>query len=145
MSALGLAEDTPADRPRSASGRAISLLLFEAAGCLMALPSAEVVQIAVSARDLVGPANASGSLPLIDLSMHFAAPADAGFWIEWQRGDRTGGLRVARVLDVVFAELRTLRPMPAWLCAARSTGPFWGVGRDEEEIFLLLDPAKLPW
>ncbi len=145
MSALGLAENAPADRPRSESGRAISLLLFEAAGCLMALPSAEVVQIAVSARDLAGPAEAGGSLPLIDLNVHFAAPADAGLWIEWRRGDRAGGLRVARVLDVVSAALRTLRPMPAWLCAARSTAPFWGVGLDEEEVFLLLDPARLPW
>lgn len=145
MSALGLAENAPAVRPRSEPGGAISLLLFEAAGCLMALPSAEVVQIAVSARDLIGPAAASGSLPSIDLNVHFAAPAGAGLWIEWRRGGRTGGLGIARVLDVVSAALRTLRPMPAWMCAARSAGPFWGVGLAEEEVFLLLDPARLPW
>jgi len=145
MSAVGLAEHAPAQRPRAESGRAISLLLFEAAGCRMALPSAEVAQISVSASELVGPAEASGSLPLIDLNVHFAAPPDAGLWIEWRRGDRTGGLRVVRVLDVVSIALRALRPMPAWLCSARSTGPFWGVGLDDEEVFLLLDPARLPW
>lgn len=145
MSALGLAENASADRPRSKSGKAISLLLFEVAGCLMALPSAEVVQLAVSARDLAGPGQASGSLPSIDLNVHFGASADAGLWIEWRRGDRTGALRIARVRDIVSVTLRTLRPMPAWLRAARSTGPFWGVGLDNDEVFLLLDPARLPW
>lgn len=144
MRALGLADTTPAD-PHSESRMAISLLLFEAAGCLMALPTSEVVRLALSVHDLGGPAAASDSLQLIDLNAHFAAPADVGLWIAWRRGHRTGGLRVARVVDVVSAALRALGPMPAWLRAARCTGPFWAVGLDEEEVFLVLDPARLPW
>lgn len=145
MKAHGLRENAPAGRPGSESDREISLLVFEAAGCLMAVPSAEVVRLAVSARDLGGLNVAIRSLQLINLNVHFAAPADAGLWIEWRRGDRTGGLGVTRVLDVVPVALRTLRPMPARLRSARCTGPFLAIGLVEEDVFFLLDPAGLPW
>ena len=125
--------------------RLISLLLFEAAGCWMALPAWEVARLVPTALDLwkTESQSAKGQFELVDLDYYFGIPSQVGLWIEWRRGNVTRGLRVQRVFDVYTCPLRKLAPIPVWLSSAGCSGPFWAAGLQGEEIFLVLDPTRL--
>lgn len=122
--------------------RVVTLLLFEAAGCMMALPVAEVSRLVRSPAELPGGESSATSTALVELDAHFGANA-ADLWIAWRRGHQARGLRISRVIDVHPCPVRDLRPMPAWLRAACPGGPFWAMGTYGDEVFLLLDPTKV--
>ena len=118
---------------------AISLLVFEAADCLMAIPAAEIAHL-------------EGSDPLFtkienraafDLGNYFGARESDGPWLRWARGSRSAWLRVRRVVDVVPVALSVLTPMPALFRRQRRTRAFLAAGVRGEDVFLLLDPARL--
>jgi hypothetical protein len=125
--------------------RLISLLLFEAAECWMALPAWEVARLVPTALDLwkTDSQGAKVYLDLVDLGAYFGIPSQVGLWIEWRRGNETRGLRVQRVVEVYPCPLGKLAPIPVWLSSAGYSGPFWSVGMYNEEMFLVLDPTRL--
>jgi hypothetical protein len=125
--------------------RLISLLLFEAAECWMALPAWEVVRLVPTALDLwqTESQTAKVHLEMVDLAAYFGISSEVGLWIEWRRGKETWGLRVQRVFEVYACPLRSLAPIPVWLSSAGCSGPFWAVGTYSEQIFLVLDPTRL--
>lgn len=138
-------DPAPPSYPSAWPDREFALLLFQAAGCLMALPASEVARLAGSSA---GPPSADRGDPrpagAIDLDVHFGRPGGAGPWIAWRRGARQRDLRVSRVIGVSAYEWRDLRPMPRWLRATQAAGPFWAMGTsDNEEVFLVLDPERL--
>jgi hypothetical protein len=123
----------------TAPGPAVSLLVFEAAGCLMAVPASEVAHL-------------EGADPLLtkiesrmtfDLGEYFGGHESDGPWLRWARGTRSAWLRVRRVVDVVPVALSVLTPMPSLLRGQRRTRVFLAAGVRGDEVFLLLDPAKL--
>jgi hypothetical protein len=122
------------------AGKVLHLVLFEAAGCLMALPSAEVLRLASSSLDLQESDIESG---VTDLDEYFGLPASPGPVILWRRGHQSRALRVRRVLDVRPFPLRRLRPLPLGLRARVPATPFWAVAAEAERILLVLDPARL--
>jgi hypothetical protein len=61
----------------------------------------------------------------------------------WARGARTAWLRVRRVIDVVPVAISTLTPLPRLLRATNATNAFLAAGIRDDEVFLLLDPARL--
>lgn len=114
----------------------VPLLVFEAADCLMAVVASEV----------------RGSDPLFtqnvnrvtfDLSEYFTGHQSDGPWLQWARGTRQAWLRVRRVVDVVPVSLGALTPLPALLRAQKRTCAFLAAGIRGDEVFLLLDPARL--
>lgn len=125
----------------------VALLLFEAADCLMALPASEVARLLTpESRTLAG--NVGTSEAWIDLEEYFTGRRSEGPWLRWSRGQRTAWLRVARVVEVLPCPIRALVPMPAWLGAERGAEPpragtFWAAGVRGDEVFLLMDPARL--
>ena len=123
--------------------RLMSLLLFEAGGCWMALPACEVARLVPTALDLWKTDSQATRIDLVDLDAYFGIPSEVGLWIEWHRGNDTRGLRVQRVFEVYSCPLRKLAPIPVWLSSAGCSGPFWAVGMQGEEIFLVLDPLRL--
>lgn len=122
-------------------GPAISLLLFEAAGCLMALPAAEVTQV------LMPDATRHGARPDgVDLSAYLGAGRSTGPWVTWSRGTRTATLRIDRVVEVLSCAVRALTPLPSRLRvehATRGRSVFWAAGVRGDEVFLLMDPARI--
>jgi len=127
-----------ADAHRSGGlpGRSVAMLRFEAARCPMALPAEEVLRLA--------PEPPGGEvIAAVDLDARFGGTGASGPWLQWRRGASTRWLRVDRVVEVFSCEVRSLRPMPAWLRARGQAGPFWAVGVREQEVFLLVDPARL--
>ena len=89
----------------SAAAQAVSLLVFEAADCLMALPASEVAQLE----------KRSGARPLpvateerFDLGEYFGGHESDGPWLRWARGTRCAWLRVRCVVDVVPVALSVL-------------------------------------
>ena len=120
----------------------VPLLLFEAADCLMALPASEVTRLLE--RELQGAsAGEVGASEWIDLDEYFTDRRSEGPWLRWSRGGRSAWLRVARVVEVLPCAIRALAPMPAWLRAERRAGTFWAAGVRGDEVFLLMDPARL--
>ena len=122
----------------TASSQVVPLLVFEAADCLMAVIASEVVL--------------RGSDPLftehvnreaLDLCEYFAAPASDGPWLQWARGTRAAWLRVRQVIDVMPMALAGLTPMPALLRSQTRTRAFLAAGVRGNDVFLLLDPARL--
>lgn len=122
----------------SAEAGVVSLLVFEAADCLMAVPASEVAQM--------------GSDPLFtknenrvafDLGEYFQGRTSDGPWLRWGRGARSASLRVKAVVDVVPVALSVLTPMPALLRTRRRTRAFLAAGVRGNEVFLLLDPGRL--
>jgi hypothetical protein len=124
----------------SAAAQAVSLLVFEAADCLMALPASEVAQLE----------KRSGARPLpvateerFDLGEYFGGHESDGPWLRWARGTRCAWLRVRCVVDVVPVALSVLSPMPKLLRGQRLTRAFLAAGVRGDDVFLLLDPARL--
>lgn len=117
----------------------ISLLVFEAADCLMAIPASEIAHL-------------EGSDPLFtkienwaafDLDTYFGGRESDGPWLRWGRGSRSAWLRVRRVVDVVPVAFSVLTPMPALFRRQLRTRAFLAAGVRGEDVFLLLDPARL--
>jgi hypothetical protein len=123
----------------TATAGVVSLLVFEAAGCLMAVPASEVAQL-------------DGSDPIFtkiesraafDLDVYFNGRESDGPWLRWRRGTRSAWLRVICVIDVVPVALSRLTPMPALLRRQARTQMFLAAGVRGDDVFLLLDPARL--
>lgn len=133
----------------TAGATAVSLLVFEAADCLMALPASEVAFLEKRGRVPLSPASGdNGTRPLpfdpqVDLGEYFAGRISEGPWLRWVRGTRTVWLRVKRVVDVVPVALSVLTPMPSLLRRQDRTRAFLAAGVRGNEVFLLLDPARL--
>jgi hypothetical protein len=122
----------------------VPLLLFEAAGCLMALPASEVTHLEKRFRDpFSGVSDENGSRNRFDLGEYFGGAESDGPWLKWVRGTRTAWLRVRGVVDVVPVAIAGLKPMPALLRAQTRTRVFLAAGVRGDEVFLLLDPARL--
>ena len=118
---------------------AVSLLVFEAADCLMAVPASEVAHL-------------EGSDPLFrkienraafDLGAYFGGRQSDGPWLRWGRGTRSAWLRVRHVIDVVPVAISVLTPMPAVFRRQVRTHAFLAAGVCGDDVFLLLDPARL--
>ena len=122
---------------RSEPRAALALLVFEAAGCLMALPASEVARLEKGVRPL------SSTEGEIDLDEYFTGHRSDGPWLHWGRGDVRTWLRIQRVVEVVSCGLGALTPMPALLRLQRKTKAFVAAGVREDDVFLLLDPARL--
>ena len=120
----------------SANTGVVSLLIFEAAGCLMAVPASEVTHLENEKDEKKGRS-------LLDLGQHFGGRESDGPWLRWGRGSRIAWLRVRRVVDVVPVALSLLTPMPALLRRQVRTRAFLAAGVRGNEVFLLLDPARL--
>jgi hypothetical protein len=121
------------------SSPVVPLLVFEAADCLMAVPASEVAHL-------------EGSDPIFtkiesracfDLDEYFSHRTSEGPWLHWMRGTRSAWLRVRRVIDVVPVALTVLTPMPSVLKARQRSRVFLAAGLRGDEVFLLLDPARL--
>lgn len=121
-------------------GPVVPLLLFEAADCLMALPAAEVTQLMQS--EAPGSARTEET-DRIDLTDYFTGRRSGGPWLRWARGDRHALLRMERVVEVVPCAIRALTPLPGWLRGTRQAAAFWAAGVQGDEVFLLVDPARL--
>lgn len=117
----------------------VQLLVFEAADCLMAVPASEVAHLAGPDSD----AAKTGNRLTFDLGEYFTACESDGPWLRWQRGSRSAILRVRRVVDVVAVALASLKPMPSLLRGDRRTRAFLAAGVSGNDVFLLLDPARL--
>lgn len=115
----------------------VALLLFEAADCLMAVPASEVSRLAAVES---GDANAAGGPEArIDLGRYFGGHESEGPWLQWRRGERSTSLRVARIVEVMACAISALAPMPA----VTRAGAFRAVGVRDDDVFLLMDPARL--
>lgn len=113
----------------------LALLVFGAAGLLLAVPAAEVQE--------VRPGEAAPREPdggTTDASERLGGRPAAGPWLRWERGGHRRWLRVDEVHDVVGYSLRDLTPLPA---RVGQTGPCWAAAVRGGEIVLLIDPARL--
>ncbi len=128
----------------STDEKVVPLLVFEAADCLMAVVASEVGHLEKGFRDPFSEVSTeNGSRNRFDLGEYFAGSESDGPWLTWARGTRHARLRVCRVVDVVPVSLGGLTPMPALLRAQKRTQAFLAAGIRGEEVFLLLDPARL--
>ena len=116
----------------------VPLLVFEAADCVMAVIASEVV---LRESDPLSTKSVNGAE--FDLGEYFDGHSSDGPWLQWARGTRCACLRVRRVIDVVPMSLAGLRPMPALLRAHQRTRAFLAAGVRGNDVFLLLDPARL--
>ena len=122
----------------STAAGVVSLLVFEAADCLMAVPASEIAGTEKAARE-----GFSASAFSVDLDEYFARPPCDGPWLRWRRGTRTAWLRVRRVIDVMPIALSALTPMPALLETQQRARAFLAAGIRGDDVFLLLDPGRL--
>jgi hypothetical protein len=130
----------------TASAPVLPLLVFEAADCLMAVPASEVAQLEKRGRESLSPVSVEkDSRPLfsVDLGEYFGGRESDGPWLRWVRGTTSAWLRVRRVIDVVPVTLAVLTPMPEVFKARRRSRAFLAAGLRGDEVFLLLDPARL--
>ena len=131
----------------STPGPVLSLLVFEAADCLMAVPATEVrgsdPLFTKTVKGNRGQVPFSPGTSSFDLGQYFDEQPSDGPWLHWIRGTRTAWLRVRRVIDVVPFALGSLTPMPTLLSAQQRTRAFLAAGIRGHEVFLLLDPARL--
>jgi hypothetical protein len=123
----------------TAAPAVIQLLIFEVADCPMAVLAGEVGHLRGS--DPLFTKNVNRSV--FDLGEYFASTASDGPWLQWTRGTSTAWLRVRRVIDVVPVSLASLTPLPALLRAQRRTRAFLAAGVRGDDVYLLLDPARL--
>jgi hypothetical protein len=121
------------------SSAVVPLLVFEAADCLMAVPASEVAHLEGSDPIFTKIENRA----CFDLDEYFSHCTSEGPWLHWTRGTRSAWLRVRRVIDVVPVALTVLIPMPAVLKARQRSRVFLAAGLRGDEVFLLLDPARL--
>jgi hypothetical protein len=119
----------------SAQPATVSLLVFEAADCLMAVPAEEIKQL--DRRSTIDDRRSW------DLNEYFTGRGCDGPWLCWRRGARSAWLRVRRVVDVVPVALSALKPLPRLLRAQSATNAFLAAGIRDDEVFLVLDPARL--
>ena len=117
----------------------VPLLMFEAADCLMALPASEIGHL--EGADPLFAENEGRSA--FDLGKYFNGRESDGPWLHWGRGARTAWLRVGRVVDVVSVSVSGLTAMPTLLRGERRTRAFLAAGVRGDDVFLLLDPARL--
>lgn len=122
----------------SAPSPIVPLLVFEAADCLMAVIASEVV---LTGSDPLFTKNVNREA--LDLGEYFDAPASDGPWLQWARGTHGAWLRVRQVIDVMPTALAGLTPMPALLRSQTRTRAFLAAGVRGNDVFLLLDPARL--
>ena len=141
---------TPSTRARRSSdvqeldpNPIVALLFFEAADCLMALPASEVARLRAPESQAASPDEVHASQEWIDLDEYFTGRRSEGPWLQWGRGERRAWLRVARVVEVLSCAIRALAPMPARLRDEPRAGAFWAAGVRGDEVFLLMDPARL--
>jgi len=126
------------------SSPVVPLLVFEAAGCLMAVFASEVAHLEQSPDTYQkGVRPFSGAVEAFDLGRYFNDRESDGPWLRWGRGTSTAWLRVRRVIDVVPVSLTRLTPMPALLRGRDRTRAFLAAGVSGDDVFLLLDPARL--
>ena len=123
-------------------GPIVSLLLFEAAECLMALLVSEVTRLVAMPAGGGSADEASLSGETVDMDDYFTGRPSAGPWLRWSRQEQSVWLRITRVVEVVPCAIRALAPMPAALRGTRGAGAFWAAGVRGEEVFLLVDPAR---
>ena len=123
----------------SATSHAVSLLVFEAAYCLMAVPASEVAQLEGSDPIFTKFENPNA----FDLGEYFSGQESDGPWLRWVRGTLSAWLRVRCVVDVVPVALSVLTPMPKLLRGQQLTRAFLAAGVRGDDVFLLLDPARL--
>jgi hypothetical protein len=127
----------------------LPLLVFEAADCLMAVPASEIAHLEKRGRvQFSSGVSEDCTRPLfsgdqVDLGEYFGQGESDGPWLRWQRGTRGAWLRVRRVVDVVPMSLAGLVPMPSLLRGKQRTRAFLASGVHGDEVFLLLDPARL--
>ena len=117
----------------------LPLLVFEAADCLMAVPASEVAELDAGLHTY----KKKGQTPFFDLGEYFGSRESDGPWLRWARGTSSAWLRVRRVIDVVPVTLALLTPMPAVFKARKPSRAFLAAGLRGDEVFLLLDPARL--
>jgi hypothetical protein len=138
----------------TSSAQILPLLVFEAADCLMAVPASEIAQLEKRGRvQFSGGPTLNPALPdvsenrtrprFLDLNEYFLGREADGPWLHWVRGPRAVWLRVRRVIDVVPVALGALTPLPAILRARQRSRVFLAVGLRNDDVFLLLDPARL--
>ena len=133
----------------SGTSPVVPLLVFEAADCLMAIPASEVSHLEKRGRvPFSEERGENGTRPLFskthfDLDQYFSGRESDGPWLRWARGTRTAWVRVRRVVDVVPVALSELRPMPSLLRGRWRTRAFLAAGGCGDDVFLLLDPARL--
>ena len=128
----------------TSTAASVPLLVFEAADCLMAVPASEVAHLENRGRQgFSEDPGENASRPLFDLGEYFGGRESDGPWLQWTRGTRNASLRVKRVIDVVSIALSSLTPMPVLLRGQRSTRAFLAAGVAGQDVFLLLDPARL--
>ena len=120
----------------TASAQVLPLLVFEAADCLMAVTASEIAQLEKQGRYC-------NRRRFLDLDEYFAGRESGGPWLHWARGPQSVWLRVRRVIDVVPVALSVLTPLPAILTASQQSRPFVAAGLRGDDVFLLLDPARL--
>jgi hypothetical protein len=125
----------------------VPLLVFEAADCLMAIPASEIGHLEKRGREGFSEnPDENPSRPLFlrfDLGMYFNGHESDGPWLHWARGARAAWLRVQGVVDVVPIAVSALSPMPALLRSGGRTRAFLAAGVRGDDVFLLLDPARL--
>src|SRR5262245_39915093 len=122
----------------TAARHSLPLLVFEAAGCLMAVPASEIGYLEGPDPNPAEHRDAS-----FDLDLYFASGRCNGPWLQWHRGTRSAWLRVRRVIDVIPVTLAALVPMPGLLRAGKRTRAFLAAGLLDGDVFLLLDPGRL--
>ena len=125
------------------SSPVVALLLFEAADCLMALPASEVARLLAPGSQRASADDGCASVAWIDVDEYFTGRRSDGPWLQWARGERCAWLRVGCVVEVLACSIRALAPMPACLRAEGPGGAFWAAGVRGDEVFLLIDPARL--
>ena len=116
----------------------MSLLVFEAAECLMAVPASEICHLQPETY-----IQKMGSDPFFDLGEYFHGRESDGPWLRWARGGHTAWLRVRRIIDVVPMPLSRLTPIPGMVDTPDHTCAFLAAGMTRGDMFLLLDPARL--
>jgi hypothetical protein len=127
----------------------VPLLVFEAADCLMAIPASEIGHLEKRGRvQFSEEAGENCTRPLFgephfDLGMYFNGRDSDGPWLHWGRGTRSAWLRVHNVVDVVPIAVSGLSRMPSLLRGDRRTRAFLAAGVRGDDVFLLLDPARL--
>jgi hypothetical protein len=109
----------------------------------MALPASEVARLLAPGSPRASADEGGGSVEWIDLDEYFTGRQSEGPWLRWSQGERCAWLRVGRVVEVLACAIGALAPMPSCLRAEGRARAFWAAGVRGDEVFLLMDPARL--